>query len=418
MNGGDEILRMARAARLAARAVARMAPGGRDAVLEAMAAGIDAARAPILEANRADTEAAKARGMSAAFLDRLALDVRRIDETIRGIIAVSRLTEPLGERLSAVRRPNGLLIEKVRVPLGVIAVIYESRPSVTADAAALCLKAGSAVILRGGSEALRSNTAIWEAMAGAGEAAGMPRDAVQLVRRTDREAVAQLLSMDRFVDLVIPRGGESLIRAVGESSRVPVLKHFKGVCHVYVDRAADLDMALRIAVNAKCQRPGVCNAMETLLVHEAVAAGFLPAAATELRARGVEIRGDEATRQLVPAALPATEEDWSTEYLDLILSVRVVENLEAAIEHIERYGTRHSDVIVTNDPAAAERFLGEVDSAAVYVNASSRFTDGAEFGMGAEIGISTDKLHARGPCGPAELTTYKYLIRGTGQVRE
>jgi glutamate-5-semialdehyde dehydrogenase len=296
-------------------------------------------------------------------------------------------------------------------------MIYEARPNVTADAAGLCLKAGNAVILRGGSEAHASNTAIVEALDEGARSAGLPASAIQLVPTTDRDAVAALLRMDEHIDLVIPRGGESLIRAVAEQSRVPVLKHYKGVCHVYVDKAADLEMALRIVINAKCQRPGVCNAMECLLVHQAVADPFLPRAARALLEQRVEIRGDAETRRLVPQAVAATEADWSTEYLDLILSCRVVPDLDAAIEHIERYGTHHSDVIVTADPDAARRFTREVDSAAVYVNASSRFTDGAEFGLGAEIGISTDKLHARGPCGLEALTTYKYVIEGNGQVR-
>ena len=336
----------------------------------------------------------------------------------QGMREVARLRDPIGEEMSVTRRPNGLVIRKVRVPLGVLAVIYESRPNVTADAAGLCFKASNAVILRGGSEALASNTAILDAMLAAGASAGLPEDAIQLVPTTDRAAVHALLQMDQYLDLVIPRGGESLIRAVAQQSKVPVLKHYKGVCHVYVDRAADLDMAMSIALNAKCQRPGVCNAMETLLVHEAVADEFLPRVGEALVAKGVEIRGDAHTCRLIPQAGPATESDWSEEYLDLILAVRVVGDLAAAVAHIERYGTHHSDVIVTADDDGAQRFTHEVDSATVYVNASSRFTDGYEFGLGAEIGISTGKLHARGPCGLEELTTYKYIIQGTGQIRQ
>ncbi len=379
-----------------------------------MAAALIESQDSIQAANTRDCEAAKAAGLSAALVDRLLLDASRIEAMADGLRQIAALPDPFGVDLAVIRRPNGLTIRKVRVPLGVVAVIYESRPNVTADAAAVCFKAGNAVILRGGSEAAASNAAIREAMIAV---ECLPADAIQMVPTTDRAAVRTLLGLDQMIDLIIPRGGESLIRAVAEQSRVPVLKHYKGVCHVYVDRAADLDMALAIAVDAKCRRPGVCNAMETLLVHEAVAEAFLPRLADTMDAEGVELRGDERTRALVPMALPASEGDWSEEYLDLILAVRVVGDLEAAMRHIDQYGTRHSDVIVTTDDEAARRFTTEVDSAAVYVNASSRFTDGAEFGLGAEIGISTDKLHARGPCGVEELTTYKYVIEGNGQVR-
>ena len=379
-----------------------------------MATALIESRDSIGAANTRDCESAKAAGLSAALIDRLLLDASRIEAMADVLRRVAALPDPLGVDLAVIRRPNGLTIRKVRVPLGVVAVIYESRPNVTADAAAVCFKAGNAVILRGGSEAAASNAAIHEAMTAVD---CLPAGAIQMVPTTDRAAVRTLLGLDQMIDLVIPRGGESLIRAVAEQSRIPVLKHYKGVCHVYVDRAADLDMALAIAVDAKCRRPGVCNAMETLLVHEAVAEAFLPMLGDTMDAEGVELRADERTRALVPMALPAAEGDWSEEYLDLILAVRVVGDLEAAMRHIDHYGTRHSDVIVTADDAAARRFTTEVDSAAVYVNASSRFTDGAEFGLGAEIGISTDKLHARGPCGVEELTTYKYVIEGHGQVR-
>ncbi len=409
---------MCRLASAAAPRLAGTTASDRDGALRSMAEAVRTRGDGIARANAADMSAARKAGLSAALLDRLMLDAPRIEAMAAGLCDVARLPDPIGQEIAVTRRPNGLVIRKVRVPLGVIAVVYEARPNVTADAAGLCLKAGNAVILRGGSEAHASSTAIFEALDGGARSAGLPAGAIQLVPTTDRTAVASLLRMDEHVDLVIPRGGESLIRAVAEQSRVPVLKHYKGVCHVYVDRAADLEMALRIVINAKCQRPGVCNAMECLLVHQAVAGSFLPDAARALLERRVEIRGDAATRRLVPQAVAATEADWSTEYLDLILSCRVVPDLDAAIEHIERYGTHHSDVIVTADPAAAERFTREVDSAAVYVNASSRFTDGAEFGLGAEIGISTDKLHARGPCGLEALTTYKYVVEGTGQVRE
>jgi len=405
---------MGRRARSAAPRVAGLDTDTRNGVLDAMAASLIESRDAIAAANTRDCVSARATGLSAALIDRLLLDASRIEAMADGLRQVAAQPDPLGVDLAVMRRPNGLIIRKVRVPLGVIAVIYESRPNVTADAAAVCFKAGNAIILRGGSEAAASNAAICEAMTAV---VGLPADAIQMIPTTDRAAVRSLLGLDQMIDLVIPRGGESLIRAVAEQSRIPVLKHYKGVCHVYVDRAADLDMALAIAVDAKCGRPGVCNAMETLLVHEAVAEAFLPRLADAMDAGGVELRGDERTRALVPKASPASESDWYEEYLDLILAVRVVADIEAAMRHIDQYGTRHSDVIVTADSEAALRFTTEVDSAAVYVNASSRFTDGAEFGLGAEIGISTDKLHARGPCGVEEMTTYKYVIEGNGQVR-
>ena len=417
MSVREQIIEMGRRARSAAPRVAALDAETRTRILAAMATALIDRRDSIQAANTSDCESADAAGLSGAMLDRLRLDGSRIDEMAAGLRRISELHDPVGTELRVVHRPNGLVIRKVRVPLGVVAVIYESRPNVTADAAAVCLKAGNAVILRGGSEASASNAAIFDAIVAAGGATGLPPDAMQLVRTTDRAAVGALLRMDESLDLVIPRGGESLIRFVAEQSRVPVLKHYKGVCHVYVDRAADLEMALAIAIDAKCRRPGVCNAMETLLVHDAVADVFLPRLADAMAAEGVEIRGDERTVALVPGATPAAESDWFEEYLELILAVRVVGDLQAAMDHIEHYGTRHSDVIVTADRDAARHFTREVDSAAVYVNASSRFTDGAEFGLGAEIGISTDKLHARGPCGVEELTTYKYVIDGTGQVR-
>ena len=418
MNVGEQILELGRRAATAARGLTALDTAAKNRILDAMADAITAEAVSIESANARDMAAAADAGLSDAMLDRLRLDPARIDAMVAGVRQVRALPDPVGEQLSEITRPNGLIIRKVRVPLGVIAVIYESRPNVTADAATLCFKASNAVILRGGSEARHSNAAIGETMVAAGRQAGLPEGSIQMVPTTDRAAVTALLEMDEHLDLVIPRGGESLIRAVAEQSRVPVLKHYKGVCHVYVDRDADLDMALKIAVNAKCQRPGVCNAMETLLVHEAVADAFLPKVGTALGSRGVEIRGDERTRRILTDARPATEADWLEEYLDLILAVRVVADLDAAIDHIERFGTHHSDVIVTSDAQTARRFTTEVDSAAVFVNASSRFTDGAVFGMGAEIGISTDKLHARGPCGLQELTTYKYVIEGTGQIRE
>lgn len=417
MNINKYIFQMGQQAQQAARQLAALDTVTKNCVLLAMADGITNNHSDITSANTRDLEAGGAAGLTDAMLDRLALDDDRIKAMAEGLRQVAELADPVGQELSVNQRPNGLTIHKVRVGLGVIAVIYESRPNVTADAAGLCFKAGSAVILRGGSEAQHSNAVIFNAMQSAGISAGLPEHAIQLIDTTDRAAVHELLQLEQYVDLVIPRGGESLIRAVAEHSKVPVLKHYKGVCHVYVDREADLYMASKIIINAKCQRPGVCNAVETLLVHEDIAQQFLPRITNELLTQQVELRGDEQTQQISPEVKPATEEDWTTEYLDLILSIRVVENLTAAIEHINNYGSHHSDVIVTADEAAAAIFTRDVDSATVYINASSRFTDGFEFGMGAEIGISTDKIHARGPCGLNELTTYKYIIKGTGQVR-
>jgi glutamate-5-semialdehyde dehydrogenase len=409
---------LATCARAAFRNLSRLSADDRMHILHAMAAGIEREADSIIDANRRDLDAARTGGLSDAMIDRLRLDEKRIEAMVGGVHEVADLPDMLGERISRHEHPKGMAIERVRVPLGVVLMIYESRPNVTADAAALCFKAGNAVILRGGSEALHSNRAIAGAMLSAGAEAGLPDHAIQLVPTTDRAAVRELLGMDGLIDLVIPRGGEGLIRAVAESSRIPVMKHYKGVCHVYVDAAADLDIAVSIVINAKCQRPGVCNAMETLLVHEDVAKAFLPRVGQELCEHGVEIRGDERACELIAGAKPASEEDWFAEYLDLILAVRVVREVDEAIAHIERYGSRHTDAIVTEDHAGADRFVREVDSAAVFVNLSTRFTDGSEFGLGAEIGISTDKLHARGPCGIEALTTYKYISRGTGQVRE
>ena len=413
----EDVRRIGRAARVAARQVAGLDAAARTAILHAMAVGIESAAKEIESANTQDIEDGREVGLADAMIDRLLVTPARLAEMAAGLRQIASLPDLLGAELKRIEGPGGLDIRKVRVPLGVIGMIYESRPNVTADAAGLCLKAGNAVILRGGSEAIRSNRAILDAMVEAGSAAGLPQDAIQLIDTPDRAAVYALLEMDDCIDLIIPRGGEGLINAVVERSRIPVLKHAKGVCHVYVDRAADLDMAHRIVINAKCQRPGVCNAMETLLVHESVADRFVPTAAAALLERGVELRGDSCVCELVPQARPATEADWTAEYLDLILAVRIVPDLSAAIDHIESHGSRHSDVIVTNDQAAADRFLREVDSAAVYHNASSRFTDGGQFGMGAEIGISTDKIGARGPMGLEELTSYKWLGIGNGQVR-
>ncbi len=418
MNVQDEILKMGRQARAAAHALARMSSDEKNAVLHAMADEIVARRAELQAENEKDLVAGKKAGLSAAMLDRLALTDSRIDGMAQGLRDVAALPDPVGEDLKSWVRPNGLHIQKIRVPIGVIGIIYESRPNVTADAAGLCFKTSNAVILRGGKEALHSNQAIAVALQAGGEKAGMPANAVQLVPTTDREAVRYLVQMTGYLDLVIPRGGESLIHAVAEMSHVPVIKHYKGVCHTYVDESADLAQALEISVNAKCQRPGVCNAMETLVVHQGVAAQFLPDLAARMVAEGVELRGDEGARAVVPEMKEATESDWGEEYLDLILAVRVVPGLNAAVDHINQYGSQHSDAIVAESKEAQAAFTRQVDSATVYVNASTRFTDGGEFGMGAEIGISTDKLHARGPMGLEELTTYKYVILGEGQIRE
>ena len=418
MSVKDEIRKLGEQARAAAHQLAVLTTAQKNECLHAMADGILKDADIIKEANAQDLGAGRAAGLSAALLDRLALNDKRIEAMAAGLRDVAALPDPVGRVLDSRTRPNGLSMRKVAVPIGVIAFIYESRPNVTADAAGLCLKAGNAVILRGGKEAIQSNRAIARSLLDSGARAGLPANAVQLVQTTDREAVRELAQATGLVDVIIPRGGEALIRAVTENARVPVIKHYKGVCHVFVDRDADLDMAERIVINAKCQRPAVCNSMETLLVDEAVAKTFLPRIANALLARKVELRGDDATRQLVSAAKAATEADWSTEYGDLIINIRVVPGVDGGIAHINRYGSQHSDAIVTRNQATADRFLREVDSATVYHNASTRFTDGGEFGMGAEVGISTDKIGARGPMGLEELTTYKWIIEGTGQVRE
>ena len=417
MSLNDDIRAMGERARTAARALALLSTRRKNAILEAMAAELDARREALRSANAKDLAAGREAGLPAALLDRLALTDERCDAMSKGLRDIVALKDPVGGRISRWIRPNGLVIQKLRVPIGVIAIIYESRPNVTADAAGLCIKTANAVILRGGREALASNLAIAEALQAGGANRGLPEGAIQLVATPDRDAVRALVQLEGLVDLVIPRGGEGLIRAVTEQARVPVIKHYKGVCHTYVDASADPAMALDICENAKCQRPGVCNAMETLLVHADVAAAFLPALAQRLRARGVELRGDAEARRHVPDLTPATEEDWAAEYLDLILAVRVVPDVRAAVAHIHRYGSGHSEAIVAASEAACRVFTQEVDAAAVYVNASTRFTDGAEFGMGAEIGISTDKLHARGPMGLEEMTSYKYVVQGAGQTR-
>jgi len=417
MNIEDTVVALCRAAREAARLLATAAPAVKNAALAAAAARLRAEAGALLEANRGDVAAGTQNGLSAALVDRLSLSEARIEAMAQGLDEIAALPDPVGETIARWRRPNGLDISQVRVPLGVVGVIYESRPNVTADAAGLCLKSGNAVILKGGSEAFATNTAIAACLAAGSSAAGLPPAAVQLIPSTDRRAVTALLAQRDVVDVIVPRGGPSLIQAITESSSIPVIQHYAGICHVFVDDAADLAMAERIAVNAKVQRPGVCNAMETLLVHADVAARFLPRVAAPLRAAGVELRGCPRTRAVLPDIGVASEDDWRTEYLDLILSVKVIESLDAAIAFINTYGTGHSDAIVTDSYAHAQRFVAGVDSAAVYVNASTRFTDGYEFGFGAEVGISTNRLHARGPMGLRELTTYKYVIQGSGQIR-
>ena len=409
---------MGKKARVASRGLALCSKDQKNSALMAMADAMDAAARDIIAANAKDLEAAPGYGLNAAAVDRLRLTPDRIRAMADGVREVAVLPDPVGEIIREWTRPNGIKITKIRVPIGVVGIIYESRPNVTADAAVLCLKAGNACILRGGKESLHSNVAIAKALSAGAVHAGLSADVIQLVPFTDREGVRLLAQMDRYLDVIVPRGGQALIEAVVEHARMPVIKHYHGVCHVYVDKAADPVMAENIVLNAKCQRPGVCNAMETLLVHRDIAEKFLPKVAASLAAKGVELRGDERTREVIGSEIkPAVEEDWTTEYLELILSIRVVDSMEDAIAHIENYGSHHTDAIVTDDGAAARKFLAAVDSATVLWNASTRFSDGGEFGFGAEIGISTDKLHARGPMGLEELTTYKYLVEGTGQVR-
>ncbi len=389
----------------------------KNSFLQQLAKNIDRRKAEIISANRGDIAAASESGCSRAFIDRLMLDEKRISGMINSVLKVSRLPDPVGRKTWENRHENGMLIERISTPIGVIAIIYESRPDVTVEAGILCLKAGNAVILRGGKEAKDSNMLLTDIMKSTLHEVSLPGDLINLVTAGGREAVKYLLSLNNFIDLVIPRGGESLIRAVVEHSHIPVIKHYKGVCHVYVDKYAEIQMAMDIAYNAKTQRPATCNAAESLLVHKDIAERFLPGMIAMFRDAGVEIRGCENTRKFHKDILPASEDDWAEEYLDLIISVKIVDSLQDAIRHINSYGSLHSESIVTEDKRRAERFLLDVDAAAVYHNASTRFTDGGEFGLGAEIGISTDKIHARGPMGLEELTTYKYIIHGNGQVR-
>lgn len=413
-----ELIAMGVLAKQAARGLAKCSTTEKNQALLSMAAALEAGQDRILAANDRDMMQGETKGLSAALLDRLRLTPERIRGMADGLRQVAALPDPVGECLGGMRRPNGLDIQKIRVPFGVIAMIYEARPNVTVDAAGLCLKTGNAVILRGGSEAIESNKVLSDILICAAGAAGLPTGSIGLVETTDREAVNILLKMNRYIDVIIPRGGAGLIQTVVENSTVPVIETGIGICHTYVDESADLAMAADIAFNAKVSRPGVCNSMETLLVHRSVAGRLLPSLLERFYQAGVELRGCPATVACHTAVKPATEEDWATEYLDFILSIKVVDSLTEALEHIDRFSTKHSEAIVTQDYANARRFQQEVDAAAVYVNASTRFTDGFEFGFGAEIGISTQKLHARGPMGLVELTSIKYLVSGNGQIRQ
>ena len=404
-------------ARAAARIVARAPTSAKNAALEAAAAAIDRDARELLAANAGDVAASRAAGDDEAFVDRLALNPERLAAMADGLRQVAALPDPVGEITDLKYRPTGIQVGRMRVPLGVVGIVYESRPNVTADAAALCLKSGNAAILRGGSEAMRSNQAIAACLHEGLTAAGLPENAVQAIATSDRAAVGLLATMDRYVDVLVPRGGKSLIQRVADEATVPVIKHLDGVCHVYIDEYADVAMAVSIADNAKTQRYSPCNTMETLLVHERIAAQVLVPLARIYAGKGVELRGDAAARALVPAMKPASEEDWTTEYLAPILAIRIVGSLDAAIEHIARYGSQHTDAIVTSHHGNAMRFLREVDSSSVMVNASTRFADGFEYGLGAEIGISTNKLHARGPVGLEGLTSQKWIVLGTGQIR-
>ncbi len=405
-------------AKIASVEMAKLSAEAKNNALCTMANALEANAGQILAANQTDVKAAKAKGLKAALLDRLALDQKKVQTMANELREVSSLPDPIGTILSSWTRPNGLIISQVRVPLGVVGIIYESRPNVTSDSAGICIKSGNAVILRGGSDALNSNVAIGDVLRGALGGTNVPVDAVQVVNSSERIVAEQLMGMRGYIDVLIPRGGAELIKTVVEKSHIPVIETGTGNCHVYVEEDADLEKATPIVINAKCQRPGTCNAAEKLLVHSKIAKQYLPIVITELRKNGVEVRGDEETRKIVPDVKAATEEDWGTEYLDLIIGIKVVKNLTEAIMHINKYGTKHSDSILTADLDKAMKFIKEIDSAAVYWNASTRFTDGNQFGLGAEIGISTQKLHARGPMSVQHLTTTKYVILGSGQIRK
>ncbi|HVN67050.1 MAG TPA: glutamate-5-semialdehyde dehydrogenase [Candidatus Sulfotelmatobacter sp.] len=404
-------------AKTAAQQLSLVSTPAKNAALEQMADALQKNAKTILAANSLDLEAGEKKELSRSLLDRLSLDGERLGWMVEGLAAVKALPDPIGEVLTEWQRPNGLKIKKVRVPLGVIGVIYEARPNVTVDSAALCLKAGNAVILRGGSDAINSNREITRVIAAAAETAGLPKGSIQLIDDTDRQTARELMQAREYIDVLIPRGGNSLIQTVIKEASIPVIETGEGNCHAYVEKTADLKMAVEIVYNAKVSRPSVCNAIETLLIDRDVAAVFIPPLFAKLREAKVELRGDAEVRRIDPSVKPATEEDWRTEFLALILAVKVVAGVDEAIAHINKYSTRHSETIVTKDKKAADKFTREIDSAAVYVNASTRFTDGFEFGFGAEIGISTQKLHARGPLGLPELTSYKYIVQGTGQIR-
>ncbi len=414
----EEMLKLAVAAQKASRQMALLSSAVKNELLLKMAAALEVAQDELQQENAKDLQAARDKGMAPAMVDRLSLTPERIKAMADGLREVAALPDPVGEVTGMWLRPNGIQVGRRRIPLGVIGIIYESRPNVTADAAGLCLKSGNAVVLRGGSEAIHSNRAIGSVLQQTIARMGLPQAALQVVTTRDRNAVSELLKLEEQIDLIIPRGGEGLIRFVSENSRIPVIKHYKGVCHTYVDAAADLQMAEEICLNAKVQRPGVCNAMETLLIHQDVADIFLPQITAALRKEGVELRGCEKSRQIVADLIPAGEEDWHTEYLELILAVRVVEDYPQAKEHIETYGSLHTEVIVTNDYQLSQQFLREINSSVVMVNTSSRFSDGNQLGLGAEIGISTSKLHSFGPMGLEDLTTRKFVVLGNGQIRD
>ncbi|MDE0837212.1 MAG: glutamate-5-semialdehyde dehydrogenase [Akkermansiaceae bacterium] len=414
----EQIHEMGRQSRTAAYALSQLSTEKKDTILRAMAQGLRDASTEILSENQKDILAGEQKGLSSAMLDRLHLDEVRLEAVAAALEHVATLPDPVGQVLEDWVPASGIRIEQVRVPIGTIGIIYESRPNVTADAAALCFKTGNATILRGGSEAIHSNRAIASALDAGGKKAGLPEHSIQLVPFTDRASVAAMAGMDQWLDLIIPRGGKGLIETVVSLARMPVIKHYDGICHLYVSEKADQEMAVAITVDSKTQKPGVCNALETLLIQESVAAEFLPKVAAALRSKDVELRGCEASRAILPDLIPATEEDWSTEYLEKIISIKIVPDIAAAISHINTYGSHHTDCIVTTDEAEAEGFLHSIDSACVMHNVSTRFADGGEFGFGAEIGISTDKLHARGPMGLRELTSYQYRVRGKGQTKE
>lgn len=411
------IEQMARDAKDASRQLRKVGRGKKDAALELMASRLIKRKKSIQKENEKDLSLAREKGLSSAMIDRLTLDEKTIQSMAEGVEEVAALPDPVGEVTGMWKRPNGLMVGRVRIPLGVIGFIYESRPNVTVDAASLCLKAGNVVILKGGSEAIHSNLILTDILREALEETGLHQKAIQIIPTTEREAVGILLGLDDYVDIIIPRGGEGLIRFVAENSRIPVLKHYKGVCHIYVDEFADLEIATNVCFNAKVQRPGVCNAMETMLVHEKIASNFLPPMAKSLQGAGVEIRGCPKTLDLMPDATPANESDWPAEFLDLILAVRIVSGMDEALEHIDTYSSNHTEAIITRDYTRSQRFLAEVDSSVVLVNTSTRFNDGYQLGLGAEIGINTSKLHAYGPMGLEELTTTKFIVYGDGQIR-